>query len=78
MLVDDNVVRKVSVVADKTQVKQQAKRAVIEGLYKIKPLFCKPHILRLIHACINTFCMMMGYSIAQDNKYKVIIRFISA
>ncbi|XP_018562422.1 synaptic vesicle glycoprotein 2B-like isoform X2 [Anoplophora glabripennis] len=59
-LVKENVTDKVSVASDKTEVKQQVKKAIIEGLYKVKPLFCRPHILRLVHACINTFCMLMG------------------
>ncbi|KAJ8928319.1 hypothetical protein NQ314_019131 [Rhamnusium bicolor] len=35
-------------------------RGVLEGLHQIKPLFCPPNILRLVHVCFNTFCIMMS------------------
>ncbi|XP_018562439.1 synaptic vesicle glycoprotein 2B-like [Anoplophora glabripennis] len=45
---------------DKNSVEQKGKKAIIEGLYKIKPLFCPPLLFKLLLVCMNSFIILMS------------------
>ncbi|KAJ8977733.1 hypothetical protein NQ317_019408 [Molorchus minor] len=36
------------------------KKSIVEGLYQIKPLFCRPHLSKLVHVCANAVLILMS------------------
>ncbi|KAJ8919146.1 hypothetical protein NQ315_012132 [Exocentrus adspersus] len=58
VLVDENVLSKVT--PNKDSVEKKMTKNIVSGLYTIKPLFCRPHVLRIVHVCMNTFIMFMS------------------
>ncbi|KAJ8928320.1 hypothetical protein NQ314_019132 [Rhamnusium bicolor] len=47
--------------AKENVLKRTVSKAIVQRLYQMKPLFCPPHILKLLHVSLNACVLLMSY-----------------
>lgn len=59
VLIDETILNN----TDTNSARRKGTKALVEGMYKIKPLFCQPFVIKLVHVCLNSFVLLMRYGI---------------